>query len=76
MTWEGIVTKLHKKHVKEIGITPEIEAYIQSRVLKKTLESVSFDYRRGIEERSPTEEEVENELRKNEDQGETIILQQ
>ena len=50
MTWEGLVTKYHKKHRDEIGIHPKIEAYIQSLVLKKTLESISFDRRRGIEE--------------------------
>ncbi len=50
MTWEGVVTKYHKKSMIELGITPEIEAYIQSTVLKKTLESISFDRRRGIEE--------------------------
>ena len=50
MTWEGVVTKYHKKHRNEIGITPKTEAYIQSLVLKKTFESISFDRRRGIEE--------------------------
>ena len=50
MTWEGLVTKYHKNHRNEIGITPKIEAYIQSLVIKKTLESISFDRRRGIEE--------------------------
>ena len=50
MTWEGLVTKYHKKHRNEIGITTKTEAYIQSLVLKKTLESISFDRRRGLEE--------------------------
>ena len=50
MTWEGLVTKYHKKHRNEIGISLKTEAYIQSLVLKKTLESISFDRRRGIEE--------------------------
>lgn len=62
MTWEGIVTKLHKSYMQEIGITPQIEAYIQTRVLKKTLESISFDYRRGIEERPPSADEVNQKL--------------
>ena len=47
MTWEGLVTKYHKKHRDEIGIHPKIEAYIQSLVLKKTLRAFR---RRGIEE--------------------------
>ena len=50
MTWEGLVTKYHKKQRDEIGIHPKIEAYIQPLVLKKTLESISFDRRRGIKE--------------------------
>lgn len=51
MTWEGIVTIYHKKYIEEIGIPDYIQAYIQTRILKKTLEAVSFDYRRGIEEK-------------------------
>ena len=47
MTWDGVVTKFHKKYIKEIGMTSQIEAYVQSRVLKKTLECISFDRRRG-----------------------------
>ena len=50
MTWEGLVTKYHKKHRNEIGISLKTEAYIQSLVLKKTFESISFDRRRGIED--------------------------
>ena len=50
MTWEGLVTKYHKNYRNEIGIEPKTEAYIQSLVLKKTFESISFDRRRGIEE--------------------------
>ena len=50
MTWDGLVTKYHKKHRSEIGIQLKTEAYIQSLVLKKTFESISFDRRRGIEE--------------------------
>ena len=50
MTWVGLVTKYHKKHRDEIGLSAKTEAYIQSLVLKKTFESISFDHRRGIEE--------------------------
>ena len=50
MTWVGLVTKYHKKYRNEIGISTKTEAYIQSLVLKKTLESISFTRRRGIEE--------------------------
>ena len=50
MTWEGVVTSYHKKYIKELGMSDHIEAYIQSRVLKKTLESITFEQRRGIGE--------------------------
>jgi hypothetical protein len=40
----------HKKYRNEIEISNKNTAYIQSLVLKKTLESISFDRRRGIEE--------------------------
>ena len=50
MTWDGCVTRFHTKYRTEIGIQPKTEAYIQSVVLKKTLESISFDRRRGLEE--------------------------
>ena len=50
MTWDGIVSVFHKKYIKDLGITKNIEAYIQSKVLKKTLESITFDQRRGSAE--------------------------
>eukprot|EP00734_Pompholyxophrys_sp_LG126_P000377 Pompholyxophrys_sp_v1_NODE_145_length_1573_cov_1.496047.p1 type:complete len:206 gc:universal NODE_145_length_1573_cov_1.496047:1181-564(-) len=50
LTWDGIVTRFHKTYSKEIGLTTKIESYIQFIVLKKTLESISYDYRRGGEE--------------------------
>ncbi|MGL5714005.1 MAG: hypothetical protein ACRCX2_13370 [Paraclostridium sp.] len=48
LTWEGIVTKYHRKYAREIGTTKQIEAYVQSLVLKKTLETISFEERRSI----------------------------
>lgn len=47
MTWEGVVTKYHKEYKKEIGLNRRIEAYVQSRVLKMTLESLTLESRRG-----------------------------
>ncbi|EQB61241.1 hypothetical protein NAPIS_ORF01222 [Vairimorpha apis BRL 01] len=35
------------KRGTELGITDQIEAYIQFTALKKTLESISIEYRRG-----------------------------
>ena len=61
MTWDGIVTKTHKYYLKELEIQPNIEAYMQSIVIKKTLESISFDYRRGedtIEQIAESSEKV------------------
>ena len=46
MTWDGVVTNHHRRHMKELGITTSTEAYIQSRVLQMTLESISHDSRR------------------------------
>ncbi|KAI5170534.1 hypothetical protein PAEPH01_1514 [Pancytospora epiphaga] len=39
MTWDGVVTKYHRRRLKNIGITESVESYIQTIVLKKTLES-------------------------------------
>ena len=50
MTWDGIVTNYHKKYSREIGISDSVEAYIQANVLKRTLESISFEHRRGDEQ--------------------------
>lgn len=40
----------NNKYIKEIGIQSKTEAYIQSMVLKKIPESISFEIRRGSEE--------------------------
>ncbi|KAI5170033.1 hypothetical protein PAEPH01_1191 [Pancytospora epiphaga] len=53
MIWNRVVAKYHRRHLKDIGIT---EAYIQMIVLKKTLESISFEYRRGAERLDETED--------------------
>ncbi|KAI5177417.1 hypothetical protein PAEPH01_2471 [Pancytospora epiphaga] len=49
MTWDGMVMNDHKQYSREIGLTDSVEVYIhiQTIVLKKTLESISFKYRRG-----------------------------
>ena len=63
LTWDGIVTKFHKSYAKEIGLTAKIQSYIQFIVLKKTLESISYDYRRGGEEITEESNVVINEVR-------------
>ncbi|TBU11613.1 hypothetical protein CWI38_1116p0010, partial [Hamiltosporidium tvaerminnensis] len=59
MTWDGIVTKYHKSHLKRLEIPMNVEAYIQSIVLKKTVETISFDRRRGLESELNAEESWE-----------------
>ena len=50
MTWDGVVTSYHKKYLRVLGVSDTIEAYVQSVVLKKTLESLSLDQRRNQED--------------------------
>ena len=52
----------HKKYTKELGLTKIIEAYVQSKVLTKTLECLSFDQRRGQGNIDAEEAEVEANL--------------
>ncbi|TBU02101.1 hypothetical protein CWI37_0556p0010, partial [Hamiltosporidium tvaerminnensis] len=59
MTWDGIVTKYHKSHLKRLEIPMNVEAYIQAIVLKKTVETISFDRRRGFESGLNAEESWE-----------------
>ena len=61
LTWDGIVTKFHKSHSKEIGLTKKIDSYIQFIVLKKTLENILFEYRRDGED---TNQEIQEILAK------------
>ena len=50
MTWDGVVIRHHKRYVKELKISTTLEAYLQSLVIKKTLETISLETRRSIEE--------------------------
>ncbi|TBU08033.1 reverse transcriptase [Hamiltosporidium tvaerminnensis] len=49
MTWDCIVTKYHKSHLKRLEIPMNVEAYNLSIVLKKMVETISFDRIRGLE---------------------------
>ncbi|TBU20865.1 hypothetical protein CWI38_0015p0130, partial [Hamiltosporidium tvaerminnensis] len=51
--------KYHKSHLKRLEIPTNVEAYIQSIVLKKTVETISFDRRRGLESGLNAEESWE-----------------
>ncbi|TBU19949.1 hypothetical protein CWI38_0165p0010 [Hamiltosporidium tvaerminnensis] len=59
MTWDGIVTKYYKLCLKRLEIPINLEAYIQSLLLKKTIETISFDRRRGLESGLNAEESWE-----------------
>ncbi|KAK1349277.1 hypothetical protein LUQ84_001458 [Hamiltosporidium tvaerminnensis] len=59
MTWDGIVTKYHRLHLKRLEILMNVEAQIQSIVLKKTVETISFVRRRGLESGLNAEESWE-----------------
>ena len=48
LTWDGIVTRHHRKYVARLELPPNVEAYIQSRVIRRTLEGISVDRRRGL----------------------------
>lgn len=41
-----VVMNYHKKHIRGLEITFNVEAYIQARVLKTMLEAISYDFRR------------------------------
>ncbi|AFZ81660.1 hypothetical protein BEWA_010770 [Theileria equi strain WA] len=60
-SWDGIVTKYHAKHLEKIALPTKIRAYMQTRVLRTTFDSVTHDRRRGVEERAP-EEKLEDIL--------------
>ena len=60
MTWDGVFTKTHKYYLKELGINSNIEAYMQSLVLRKTLESISLDHRRKGEITNEEQTEIMN----------------
>ena len=63
MTWDGLVIKYHSKYRRELDIDNRIEAYIQSRVVKRTLESISLEYRQGLGEGGGAIEDVTSILK-------------
>ena len=58
LTWEEIIATYHKKYCKELEITPETEAYIQSKVFPLTIENISYDYKRRREEKLENEPRI------------------
>ncbi|TBU09141.1 hypothetical protein CWI36_0057p0010 [Hamiltosporidium magnivora] len=62
MTWDGIVTKYHKSHLKRLEIPMNVEAYIHSIVLKKTSVSMGVIMRAEMyEEPTPPLKEEKRE---------------
>lgn len=55
----GIVLIYHEIYKKLLEIDQKVEAYLQNQVLKKTLEAISFDRRRGFDEQGGLEEDPE-----------------
>ncbi|MEG2848334.1 MAG: reverse transcriptase family protein [Bacilli bacterium] len=50
LTWEGVVTRYAKQHLKRLGVDNRILAYIQTVTIKKTIESISFNRRRNSDD--------------------------
>ncbi|EQB61507.1 hypothetical protein NAPIS_ORF00910 [Vairimorpha apis BRL 01] len=63
MTSDELVTKYHSKYRREFDIDNRIIAYIQSKVIKK-IESISFEYRQGLEEGGSTIADVTSILKR------------
>jgi hypothetical protein len=58
MTWNDVVTNFDRRYRNDLGITPTIQAYIQSRVLKTRFEAISFEKRRGILDEYTRDDEI------------------
>ena len=48
LSWDGIVTICHKGYAKQLGLPDNIESYIATKVLKRTLEVILLSARRSI----------------------------
>ena len=58
ITWDGLVTRYNKNYSIMLGINPKIFSYIQTVPLKKTLESISLDFRRNFDNKDERKEEL------------------
>ena len=45
LTWDGLVTRHFSRYMRQLGISERLQAYIQTKVLKRTCESVIIDAR-------------------------------
>ncbi|XP_029654463.1 uncharacterized protein LOC115227895 [Octopus sinensis] len=48
LNWDGIVSRFFKSHLDSIAVEDRVKAYIQTLVLRKTLESMQVETRHGI----------------------------
>ena len=62
ITWDGVVTKYNKDYRETLKITDKMLAYIQTVVLKKTLETISSEYRQNRSYQPSKKQEEEKEL--------------
>ncbi len=51
MSCKSIVTNYYNKYSKKITISTITETYIQSTIVKNTLESISFENRKSMEDK-------------------------
>ncbi|KAI2805264.1 hypothetical protein BLOT_004258 [Blomia tropicalis] len=49
MTWEGLMTKHARRYMKQIGITDQIQAYLQTCCLKRTCDIILKDAKAEID---------------------------
>jgi hypothetical protein len=64
MTWSGVVTNFNRRHRNDLGITPAIETYIRSWVIKTTLEVIFSEKRRGILDGYIRDDEIYKEVKR------------
>ena len=50
ISWEGVMSKQVAKNLTYLGLAPSEVAYIQTRILKRTLETISLGERRSIDQ--------------------------
>lgn len=48
LTWDGLVTRHHKRYMTQLGISDKLQAYIQAQTLKRTCESILVDARNNL----------------------------
>ena len=66
MTWDGLVTKYFKKHIEKLEINEKVVSYIQTQVIKRTMESVLMDCRAQDKDEDVLDH-IMNEMEREED---------